>query len=83
MSACLLKTLKNFKEIRGCTLIFRTGILLHNSKTISPRVKIQAKPQNDRSIALKLGIVHLCTSNTFGDTIKKYENWSFPILVIL
>ena len=55
---------------RGCPIIIRTGILLHTSKTIAPRVKSQARGQNNWSRALKWGIVHLCSSNTFGDTTK-------------
>ena len=35
----------------------------------APRVKTQARGQNDWSGALKWGIVCLCSFNTFGDTI--------------
>ena len=38
---------------KGCTLITLTGILLHNSKTITPRVKSQARGQKNWSGALK------------------------------
>ena len=37
---------------------------------INPRVKSQARGQNNRSIALKWGIAHLCNSNGFWDMIK-------------
>ena len=37
---------------------------------IDPRVITQARGQNNRSRALNLGIVHLCSSTTFEDTTK-------------
>ena len=37
---------------------------------IDPRVKSQARGQNNRSRALKWGIVHLCNLNGYGDMIK-------------
>ena len=37
---------------------------------IDPRIKSQAKGQNNRSRALKWGIAHLCNLNGFGDMIK-------------
>ena len=56
---------------RGCTLIIWTGILIHNSNTITDRVKIQARSQNNGSRALKWGIVLLCNSNCIGDMKKE------------
>ena len=38
---------------------------------IDPRVKNQARVQNNRCRGLKLGIAHLCNLNRFGDMIKK------------
>ena len=35
----------------------------------------QARGQNNRSKALKWGIVNLCTSNTFGDVTKYMKIW--------
>ena len=55
---------------RGWVKIIRTDILLSNSTVITPRVKNQDRGQNDWSRALKWGIVHLCSSNNFGDTTK-------------
>ena len=46
------------------------NILLYIAKVINPRVKSQARGQNNRSRALKWGIVHLCNLNGFGDMIK-------------
>ena len=40
---------------------------------IDPRVKSQARGQNNRSRALKWGIVHLCSSITFRDTTSFIE----------
>ena len=40
---------------------------------IEPRVKSQARGQNDRSRALKWGIVHLCSSITFRDRTSFVE----------
>ena len=45
-------------------------ILLSTAKVINLRVKSQARGQNNRSIALKWGIVHLCNLNGLGDMIK-------------
>ena len=47
-----------------------TTVLLNTTKMIDPRVKSQARGQNYRSRALKLGIVHLCKLNSFRDMIK-------------
>ena len=44
---------------------------------IDRRVRTQARGQNNRSKALKWGIVHLCTSNDFGDTTKCMKIWVF------
>ena len=35
---------------------------------IDPRVKSQARGQNNRSRALEYGIIHLCSSITLRDT---------------
>ena len=47
-----------------------TNVFLHITKVNDPRVENQARVQNDRSRALKWGIIHLCKSNGFGDMIK-------------
>ena len=47
---------------------------------IDPRVKSQARGQNNSSRALKWGIVHLCSSITFRDTTSFIEIWVFQIL---
>ena len=65
---------------RGCTIIIRTGILLHTSKTIAPRVKSQARGQNNWSRALKWGIVRLCSLSTFWDTTVFMKMWVFHFL---
>ena len=57
-----------------------TNILLHTAKIIDPRVKSQARGQNNGSRALKWGIVHLCSSITFRDTTSFIEIWVFQIL---
>ena len=54
---------------RGWCIKNATGTLWHFSKTVNPRVKAQARGQNNRSRALKWGIVHFCSSNTFEDMI--------------
>ena len=46
---------------------------MDRSKTIDPTLKTQAKGQNNRSRALKWGIAHLGSSNTFEDMIKMKE----------
>ena len=60
-----------------CEISFRgwakkkcTNVLLHTTKMIDPRVKSQARGQNNGSRALKWGIVHLCNLNGFRDMIK-------------
>ena len=55
---------------RGCVKKKFPNGLLNNSKMVDPTVKPQAKGQNYFSIALKWGIVHFDTLNTFGDTMK-------------
>ena len=49
-------------------------ILLSTAKVINLRVKSQARGQNNRSIALKWGIVHLCNSRGLGDMTKKKKH---------
>ena len=43
------------------------------AKLAAPRVKTKAKCQNNKSRALKWGIVRLCTSNITGDMIKNIK----------
>ena len=50
---------------RGFPIKKFTNILLHTAKMIDPRVKNQARGQNNRSRALKWGIVDLCRLNDF------------------
>ena len=55
------------------------------AKMTNPRVKSQAGGQNERSIALELGVVHFCNSNNFGDMIKKkicHLSWTFEFFTI-
>ena len=47
---------------------------------IDPRVITQARGQNNRLTALKWGIVHLCSLNTFGDITKYMKIWVFQFL---
>ena len=47
---------------------------------IDPRVKSQARGQNNGSRALKWGIVHLCGSITLRDTTSFIKIWVFQIL---
>ena len=47
---------------------------------IGPRVENQARGQNNRSKALKWGIVHICSLNTFGDTTKYMKIWDIQFL---
>ena len=47
-----------------------TDVLLYTAKMIDPRVKSQARGQNNGSRALKWGIVHLCNLKDFRDMIK-------------
>ena len=49
---------------------FATGTFAHNSKTVNDTVKSQTRGQNYWSRALKWGIVHFCSSSTFGDTTE-------------
>ena len=53
-----------------------TNVLLHTAKIIDPRVKSQARGQNNRLRALKWGIVQFCNSNGFPDMIKN-KIWHF------
>ena len=57
----------------------RTGILLNITKVIAPTVKTQAKGQNNLSIALKWGIVCLCSFNIFEVTMKYVQKLVFQI----
>ena len=57
-----------------------TNVFCHTAKMTSPRVKSQARGQNNRSSALKWGIVHLCSSITFRDTTKFMKKLVFQIL---
>ena len=57
-----------------------TNVFCHTTKMTSPRVKSQARGQNNRSSALKWGIVHLCSSITFRDTTKFMKKLVFQIL---
>ena len=47
---------------------------------IDPIVMTQANGQNNRSKGLKWGIIHLCNSNNFGDTIRFMKIWVFQFL---
>ena len=47
-----------------------TKALIHTAKSITPRVKSQARGQNKRSRALKWGVVHFCSSDTFRNTTR-------------
>ena len=55
---------------RGCPIKKFTNLLLHMAKMIDPRVKSQARGQNNRSKALKWGIVHPCHWNDFWGMIN-------------
>ena len=48
---------KTWGKGRGCLIKKWTNILLHAAKMIDPRVKTQARGHNNRSRALKWGIV--------------------------
>ena len=50
---------------------------------IDPRVITQARGQKNMSKALKWGIVHLCASNTFGDTTNVWKYVFFNICVFV
>ena len=65
---------------RGCLIKKFTKVLLHTAKTIDPRVKGQARDQNNRSRALKWDIVHLCSLITLRDTTSFIEIWVFQFL---
>ena len=55
--------------------------LVQKSERITPRVKSQARRQNNRLIALKWVIVCLCTSNIMGDMIKNKKMLIFDFRV--
>ena len=55
-----------------------TDVLLHTAKNST--ANSQARGQNNGSRALKWGIVHLCSSNAFGDTTKCIKIWVFQFL---
>ena len=65
---------------RGCLTKKFTYVLLHTAKMINSRIKSQGRGQNNMSRALKWGIVHLCSSNTFRDTTKFMKIWVFQFL---
>ena len=71
---------KTSKGSRGCLIKKFTNVLLHTSKMIDPRVKSQARGQNNGSRALKWGIVHLCSLSTFWGTIVFMKMWVFHFL---
>ena len=56
-----------------------TDVLPQTAKMIDPRVKSQARGQNNGSRALKWGIVHPCNLNGFGDMTKNKIMWFFWI----
>ena len=60
---------------RGWFIKNATGILWYSSNKIAHRVKTQARSQNNRSRALKWGIVCLYSSSSFGDTTKYMKIW--------
>ena len=61
---------------RGCPIKKFTNVLLHTPKIIDPRVKSQAKGQNNRSRALKCGIVHHCNLNG-SKYMTRNKIWDF------
>ena len=58
------------KKYTRCVLIIWNGNLLHNLKTIHPRVKSQVRGPNDKSSAWKWETIPLYTLNTFKDATK-------------
>ena len=72
LRTCVLQLLSWFCILpsRGWVKKQFTNVLLHTAKIIDPRVKSQARGQNNRSRALKWDIVHLCNLNGFRDMIK-------------
>ena len=58
----------------------RVVFLFISQKTVNDRVKIQARSQTYWSRALRWGIIHFCTLNTFGDTTKFMKIWDFQSL---
>ena len=69
-----------YTNARGCVIIIQTGILLHTLKIIAPRVKSQAKEQNNWSRALIWGTVRLFSTSTFWDTTLFIKMWLFQFL---
>ena len=65
---------------RGWFIKNATGILWYSSNKIAHRVKTQARSQNNRSRALKWGIVCLYSSSSFGDTTKYMKIWVLQFL---
>ena len=61
----------NMVKIEGEEKKSLQDILLSTAKVINLRVKSQARGQNNKPIALKWGIVHLCNSRGLGDMSKK------------
>ena len=55
---------------KGCPIKKFTNVLLYSAKKINPRVKKQARCQNNRSRALKWDIVHFCILKGLRDMIK-------------
>ena len=49
------------------------NVILHTTKMIDPRVKSQARAENNGPRALKWGIVHLCSSVNSRDTLSFIE----------
>ena len=62
-------------QARGWFIRNATDILWYSSNEIAHRVKTQARSQNNRSRALKWGIVCLYSSSSFGDTTKYMKIW--------
>ena len=60
---------------RGWFIKNATGILWYSSNKIAHRVKTQARSQNNRSRALKWGIVCLYSWSSFEDTTKCMKIW--------
>ena len=69
-----------FFQSRECAINIWNVNLLHTSKNKAPRVKSQARGQNNRSRAFKWGIVHLCSSITLREATSFIEIWVFQIL---
>ena len=61
--------LTHHKRIEGEQKKKETNVLCHTVKMIDPRLKSQARGQNNRSRAIKSGIVHHCNLNSLRDMI--------------